>query len=109
MSGQDDPSLITEQHRQKRYQQKSVSVVLKCDDPVETAVSLEQRLFRSGHAAVIVSAEDALAVCPYVEAAGLIAIVAGYNKPIPFGIHFETDNPDEIVEQLRKQQVLLAK
>ena len=99
--------MVSEQDRQKRHLQNPISIILNCEDPIETAVALEQQLFRSGHTAVVVRAEDALAVCPYVEAAGLIAIVAGNQSPIPFGLHFESNNTSEIIAQLIEQQVLL--
>ena len=98
---------VTEQCRQARYRQKSISLILNCEDPIETAVELEQQLFYRGHAAVIVLPEDARTTCPYIEAMGLIAIIAGSNGSIPFGIKINTSNINDILRSLNEKQLLL--
>ena len=99
-------AVITDQDREQRHQQKPVTLLIEHADAAEIAVKLEQQLFTLGHTAVIVRAEDALTVCPYVEAAGLIAIVAG-TTDLPFGLKFSTADSDEIIQQLKHQAILL--
>ncbi|MEJ2045395.1 MAG: sulfate adenylyltransferase subunit CysN [Reinekea sp.] len=101
-----DRTVITDQDREQRYQQKPVTILIDHHDAAEISVGLEQRLFEKGHTAVIVRDEDALAVCPYVEAAGLIAIVAG-NTDLPFGLKFNTDDTNQILSSLQEQGILL--
>lgn len=98
-------AVITEEDRQRRYNQKPVSIIIDSEDAAEQAVQLEQVLFNSGHVAVIVRPEDALTVCPYLEAAGLIAIVAG-GRALPFGLAFTNASPQEIVAELQKEKLL---
>ncbi|TXR52182.1 sulfate adenylyltransferase subunit CysN [Reinekea thalattae] len=99
-----DQRLVSDQDRKVRYQQSPVTVVV---NNAELAVQLEQRLFNRGHAAVIVRAEDALTVCPYIEAAGLIAIVAGSEQKLPFGITLNNNAVDELLDELKTQSILL--
>ncbi|MDN3648744.1 sulfate adenylyltransferase subunit CysN [Reinekea marina] len=101
-----DLKMITEVDRELRYHQKSVTVVIDDNDAAEKAVSLEQTLFSLGHAAVIVRPEDALTVCPYIEAAGLIAIVAG-NIDLPFGLLYSKAVTATIVDDLTEKGILL--
>ncbi len=99
-------AVVTDQDREQRYQQKPVTVLVDHHDAAEVAVNLEQRLFSFGHTAVVVRPEDALTVCPYVEAAGLIAIVAG-RTDLPFGLKFDNGDANEIIESLKEQGILL--
>lgn len=99
-------TVVTDQDREQRYQQKPVTLLIEHHEAAEVAVTLEQKLFTLGHAAVVVRAEDALTVCPYAEAAGLIAIVAG-STDLPFGLKHQTADADEIINELRTQRILL--
>ena len=100
-----DSHPVTEAERTARYRQKPVSLVLAVDDAAEKAVELERALFDLGHACVIVRPEDALSVAPYVEAAGLIAIIAG-NTDAPFGFKVEDASPKAVIRLLREHDVL---
>ncbi len=100
-----DSHPVTEAERTARYRQKPVSLVLAVDDAAEKAVELERALFDLGHACVIVRPEDALSVAPYVEAAGLIAIIAG-NTDAPFGFKVEDASPKAVIRLLREHEVL---
>lgn len=99
-------NVVTDQDRQTRYQQKPVTILIQGHDTAEQAVALEQKLFTLGHTSVVVRAEDALAVCPYVESAGLIAIVAG-GEGLPFGVVLESDTISDMVKELKDKNVLL--
>jgi bifunctional enzyme CysN/CysC/sulfate adenylyltransferase subunit 1 len=101
-----ETSRVSDRERELRHQQRSVTLQLGGEQPVEQAVALEQRLFSLGHTAVVVSAEDALTVCPYVEAAGLIAIVAG-GDPLPFGQHYDDTHLEDLITALHKTDILL--
>ncbi|WP_196160148.1 sulfate adenylyltransferase subunit CysN [Reinekea sp. G2M2-21] len=98
--------MVTDQDRENRHHQKPVTLLINDEDAAEKAVALEQSLFALGHTAVIVRAEDALTVCPYIEAAGLIAIVAG-GQELPFGIRIDTSDIKHAIEGLNKQGILL--
>ncbi len=98
---------ISDQDREARHHQKPVTLIIDQEDAAEHAVELEQLLFARGHTAVVVRIEDALAVCPYVEAAGLIAIVAGKGD-IPFGLKVTQKTMPEEIEHLIEQGVLLT-
>ncbi len=98
--------MVTDQDRENRHHQKPVTLLINDEDAAEKAVALEQSLFALGHTAVIVRAEDALTVCPYIEAAGLIAIVAG-GQDLPFGIRIDTSDIKHAIEGLNKQGILL--
>jgi bifunctional enzyme CysN/CysC/sulfate adenylyltransferase subunit 1 len=98
--------MVTDQDRENRHHQKPVTVLINAEDAAEKAVDLEQQLFSLGHTAVVVRPEDALTVCPYVEAAGLIAIVAGGNE-LPFGLKFENIQTQDIINELGEQKILL--
>lgn len=99
-------NMVTDQDRELRYYQKPVTLLVDSFDAAETAVALEQKLFTLGHTAVVVRPEDALTVCPYVEAAGLIAIVAG-GGDLPFGIRLEHTDVETILQQLKAEDILL--
>ena len=99
---------VSDRQRELRHQQRSVTVQLAGDQPAEQAVALEQRLFSLGHTAVVVSAEDALTVCPYVEAAGLIAIVAG-GAALPFGQRYEDAPLKDVLSALAQTGILLSR
>lgn len=99
-------TMVTDQDRELRYHQKPVTLQIDSADAAETAVALEQKLFTLGHTAVVVRAEDALTVCPYVEAAGLIAIVAGGDE-LPFGLRLTDTDLDVILSKLKDEQILL--
>lgn len=96
---------VTETERAARYRQKPVSVVLAVDEAAERAVELERALFDLGHASVIIRPEDALAVAPYIEAAGLIAIIAG-NTDAPFGFKVDDARPTAVIAMLRQHDIL---
>jgi sulfate adenylyltransferase large subunit len=98
--------MVTEQDRERRYQQKPVTLLIDTREAAETAVALEQALFSLGHTAVIVRPEDALTVCPYVEAAGLIALVAGKGD-LPFGLKVQESDTDAILAYLQQEKILL--
>ncbi|MDX1475616.1 MAG: sulfate adenylyltransferase subunit CysN [Reinekea sp.] len=98
--------MVTDQDRENRHHQKPVTLLINDEDAAEKAVALEQSLFALGHTAVIVRVEDALTVCPYIEAAGLIAIVAG-GQDLPFGIRIDTSDIKHAIEGLNKQGILL--
>ncbi|GGX70362.1 sulfate adenylyltransferase subunit CysN [Saccharospirillum salsuginis] len=100
-----DAHPVTEAERNARYRQKPVSLVLAVDNAAEQAVELERALFDLGHACVIVRPEDALQVAPYVEAAGLIAIIAG-NTEAPFGFKVDDASPKAVIRLLREHDVL---
>lgn len=100
-----DAHPVTENERVARYRQKPVSLVLSVPDAAEQAVALERALFDLGHVSVIVRPEDALSVGPYVEAAGLIAIIAG-NTDAPFGFKIDDASPQAVIRLLREQGVL---
>lgn len=99
-------NMVTDQDRERRYHQKPVTLQIDSSDAAETAVALEQKLFTLGHTAVVVRAEDALTVCPYVEAAGLIAIVAD-GDALPFGLRLEETDLDTILGTLKAQGLVL--
>jgi bifunctional enzyme CysN/CysC/sulfate adenylyltransferase subunit 1 len=99
-------NMVTDQDRENRHHQKPVTVLINAHEAAEKAVALEQRLFSLGHTAVVVRPEDALTVCPYVEAAGLIAIVAG-GESLPFGLSFSDVDTSNIIESLKDQNILL--
>jgi sulfate adenylyltransferase large subunit len=99
--------MVTEADRERRYHQKPVTIVLDVQDAAERAVELERVLFTRGHACVIVRPEEALTVCPYVEAAGMLAIVAG-NRELPFGFLFSDTNTVDIIEELTEKGILLS-
>jgi sulfate adenylyltransferase large subunit len=99
-------NMVTDQDRENRHHQKPVTVLIDAQEAAEKAVALEQRLFSLGHTAVVVRPEDALAVCPYVEAAGLIAIVAG-GESLPFGLNFGDIDISNIIDSLKEQNILL--
>ncbi|MFG1497790.1 sulfate adenylyltransferase subunit CysN [Saccharospirillum sp. HFRX-1] len=96
---------VTEAERAARYRQKPVSVVLDVEDAAERAVELERALYDLGHTSVIVRPEDALAVAPYIEAAGLIAIIAG-KTDAPFGFKVEDASPAAVISLLRQHDIL---
>jgi len=98
-------NMVTDQDREQRHHQKPVTLLINADEAAEKAVELEQHLFTLGHTAVVVRAEDALTVCPYVEAAGLIAIVAG-GDDLPFGLRFDNPNIDELIIDLKQKGIL---
>lgn len=98
--------MVTEVDRELRYHQKPVTIVLDAEEAAEKAVELERVLFTRGHACVIVRPEDALAVCPYIEAAGMLAIVAG-KRDLPFGFHFSDIGIADIVNELSEKGILL--
>lgn len=97
--------LVTDQDRERRYHQKPVTLLINSSEPAETAVELEQLLFKLGHTAIVVRAEDALTVCPYVEAAGLIAIVAG-DDALPFGLSYENPVLEDLILDLKNKGIL---
>lgn len=97
--------VVTDQDRERRYHQKPVTLLIDTIEATEKAVELEQALFAQGHTAVVVRPEDALTVCPYVEAAGLIAIVAGGND-LPFGLRITETSVSEIIAQLKQDSIL---
>jgi bifunctional enzyme CysN/CysC/sulfate adenylyltransferase subunit 1 len=99
-------NMVTDQDRENRHHQKPVTVLIDAQEAAEKAVALEQQLFALGHTAVVVRPEDALTVCPYVEAAGLIAIVAG-SETLPFGLSFGDVEINSIIESLKEQNILL--
>ena len=99
--------MVTDQDREMRYHQKPVTLLISEDDAIEKAVALEQALFSLGHSAVVVRSEDALSVCPYIEAAGLIAIVAG-GQELPFGLKIEATDTQAAIKHLKQQGILLA-
>lgn len=96
---------VTEAERAARYRQKPVSVVLDVEDAAERAVELERALYDLGHTSVIIRPEDALAVAPYIEAAGLIAIIAG-KTDAPFGFTVEDAAPAAVIALLRQHDIL---
>jgi len=96
---------VTEAERAARYRQKPVSVVLDVEDAAERAVELERALYDLGHTSVIIRPEDALAVAPYIEAAGLIAIIAG-KTDAPFGFKVEDASPAAVINLLRQHDIL---
>ncbi len=98
--------MVTDQDRENRHHQKPVTLLINDEDAAEKAVALEQSLFALGHTAVIVRAEDALTVCPYIEAAGLIAIVAG-GQDLPFGIRLPNKDAATTLAFLKQQAILL--
>jgi hypothetical protein len=99
--------VVTDSDRERRYHQKPVTIILDTDDASERAVELEQVLFTHGHACVIVRPEDALTVCPYIEAAGLLAIVAG-GKDLPFGYNYRNMNTAAVIDDLAEKGVLIS-
>ena len=98
--------MVTDQDRERRYRQKPLTLLITEDDAIEKAVALEQALFSLGHSAVVVRAEDARNVCPYIEAAGLIAIVAG-GQDLPFGLKIQATDLQAAVKSLKQQGILL--
>jgi len=98
--------VVSDEDRVNRYQQKPVTLIVTAEEAAEKAVELEQKLFTLGHTAVVVRYEDALSVAPYVEAAGLIAIVAG-GEDLPFGLKLPDISVDELVAELRAKEILL--
>lgn len=100
-----DTHPVTEEERLARFGQSPFSLVLAVEDAAEKAVVLERALFDAGHVCAIVHPSDALTVAPYLEAAGLIAIIAG-ETDAPFGIEV-TDASPRAVLQMLKQQALI--
>lgn len=102
-----DAHPVTESERIARYRQKPVSLVLDVPDAAEQAVELERALFDLGHVSVIIRPEDALRVAPYIEAAGLIAIIAG-GTDAPFGFKVDDASPKAVIRLLREHEVLVG-
>lgn len=100
-----DAHPVSETERRARYRQQPVSLVLAVDNAAEQAVKIERALFDLGHVSVIIRPEDALAVAPYLEAAGLIAIIAGESEA-PFGIKIKDANPRAVIALLREEGVI---
>jgi sulfate adenylyltransferase large subunit len=100
-----DSHPVSETERLARYRQQPVSLVLEVDNAAEQAVKIERALFDLGHVSVIIRPEDALAVAPYLEAAGLIAIIAG-ESAAPFGIKIKDANPKAVIALLRDEGLI---
>jgi len=96
---------VSEMERLARYRQQPVSLVLAVEQAAEQAVKLEGALFDLGHVSVIIRPEDALAVAPYLEAAGLIAIIAG-ECDAPFGIKIDDANSEAAIALLREEGLI---
>lgn len=97
---------VTDEDRERRHNQKPVTLILPKSSTAETAVGLEQKLFLKGHTAVVVDPADALIACPYIEAAGLIAVVFG-GKTLPFGVQLSGESVDELLNDLVNQHDVL--
>lgn len=100
-----DTHPVTEAERQARFGQSPFSLVLAVADAAEKAVVLERALFDAGHVCAIVHPSDALAVAPYLEAAGLIAIIAG-DTDAPFGIKITDATPRAVLQNLRSNGLI---
>lgn len=100
-----DSHPVSENERRARYRQQPVSLVLAVENAAEQAVKIERALFDLGHVSAIIRPDDALAVAPYLEAAGLIAIIAG-ESDAPFGIKIKDANPRAVIALLRDEGVI---
>ncbi|MHA7881057.1 MAG: sulfate adenylyltransferase subunit CysN [Saccharospirillum sp.] len=100
-----DTHPVTESERQVRFGQAPFSVVLAMEQAAEKAVLLERALFDAGHVSVIVHPSDARTVAPYLEAAGLIAIIAG-DTSVPFGLRITHDAVPEMIQSLKQQGLI---
>lgn len=96
---------VSETERQARYRQQPVSLVLAVNEAAEHAVKIERALFDLGHACAIIRPEDALAVAPYLEAAGLIALIAG-DSQAPFGIRVRHAGVEAVIALLRDEGII---
>lgn len=100
-----DTHPVTEAERLARFGQSPFSLVLAVEDAAEKAVVLERALFDAGHVCAIVHPSDALTVAPYLEAAGLIAIIAG-ETDVPFGIKLADASPRAVMQMLKDQALI---
>ncbi|MCH8552832.1 MAG: sulfate adenylyltransferase subunit CysN, partial [Natronospirillum sp.] len=107
VEGSSELKPISDEERQRRFGQQPATVVLASDRNGDLAAAVERLLFDSGHLSVTVSAADARSVAPYIEAAGLLALVSG--KPdgdLGFGVTLEADTAADVLEALLQQGIL---
>lgn len=103
-----DEQPLSAEDRALRYRQQASTLLLTMASADQLAVELERRLFALGHAAVVVTAEDAALVCPYVTKAGLIAIVSG-DAAVTGGIRFAEGNIEQLLVELRAAGILAGR
>ncbi|TGG90797.1 sulfate adenylyltransferase subunit CysN [Natronospirillum operosum] len=107
VEGSSELKPVSDEERQRRFGQQPATVILSQDTNGDLAAAVERLLFDSGHQSVTVSAADARTVAPYIEAAGLLALISG--KPdgdLGFGVTLEADTAADVLEALLKNGYL---
>lgn len=107
VKGSDELKPVSDAERQRRLGQKAVTVILSQDQNGNLAAAVERLLFDAGHLSLTVHPDDARAVAPYAEAAGILVLVAGAaDKSLGFGITTEATEPEAIMDLLLDQGYL---